>query len=475
MARGDGFSNEDVLYGALATRVVAPQYRQTPSGIPYVIYGQGDEAAAKQLETCLDHGQAAAGALMADHHKGYSQPIGGVVAYEDKLSPSGAGYDLGCGVMGVRTNIRAEDLRAQSPSGRPEIAEIMDQVSSKISFGMGRANDDPVDHPVLDKIRQAGFGPQRAMYDKAAGQLGTVGGGNHYVNIMEDEEGWVWVTAHFGSRGFGHTTANDFLSLAQGGKAGERPPEGDMDSMPVLIPADTDLGQAYVEASALASDYAYAGREVAVGKVVEILGAEVTYQVQEHHNATWREEHMGKKLWVVRKGATPAAPGQEGVIGGSMGSDTVIVEGLDSPESVPALFSTVHGAGRVMSRTAAAGSRPKRRRTYFCPRPGCSFSIPAGSYNPGKSECPVHGKVGFKRHDVYEQKKKGSVDWERVRNQLSKRGIELRGGAADEAPEVYKDINTVLAAHRKQIKINHRLKPMGVAMAGPDIKDPYKD
>ena len=194
----------------------------------------------------------------------------------------------------------------------------------------------------------------------AESQLGTVGSGNHYVNLMEDEEGRIWVGVHFGSRGFGHKTASGFLALAQGLPFDGRAHEGEMDSPPVLFELGSELGESYIAAMELAGDYAYAGRDVVVAKVLEILGAEAAHEVHNHHNFAWREEHFGRTYWVVRKGCTPARPGQEGFVGGSMGDESVILEGVESAENEQALYSTVHGAGRVMSRTQAAG-RVRRR------------------------------------------------------------------------------------------------------------------
>ncbi len=143
-----------------------------------------------------------------------------------------------------------------------------------------------------------------------------------------------------------------------------------MDSPPVLFEVGSELGDAYVAAMELAGEYAYAGRDVVVGKVLEILGAEAVHEVHNHHNFAWREEHFGRTYWVIRKGCTPARPGQEGFVGGSMGDESVILEGVEAPENEQALFSTVHGAGRVMSRSQAAG-RIRRRKRWACRNRDC--------------------------------------------------------------------------------------------------------
>ena len=311
-------------------------------------FGKVDPRSLEQLERCAAAGDAPAAVLCADHHPGYSQPIGGGIAYEDHISPSGVGFDIGCGNKAARTPLRAADV---------PIPAVMDEIAERISFGVGLANEERVDHPVLERIAKAPFAPQRKLLDLARRQLGTVGGGNHYVDLFEDEEGLLWVGVHFGSRGFGHKTASGFLALAQGKRFEDRAKEGGMDSPPVLFAVGSELGQSYIEAMTLAGEYAYAGRDWVVSRVLEILGTHATDEVHNHHNFAWREHHDGRDVWVVRKGCTPAFPGQRGFVGGSMGDVSVILEGRDTDENRDALYSTVHGAGRVMSRTQAAGKR----------------------------------------------------------------------------------------------------------------------
>src|SRR4029077_20266881 len=153
------------------------------------------------------------------------------------------------------------------------VEAMMGEITNRISFGMGVSAAERTDHPVLDKIRNADFAPQRKLAQLAESQLGTVGSGNHYVNVMEDEDGRIWVGVHFGSRGFGHKTASGFLALAQGLAFDARAQEGEMDSPPVLFEVGSELGESYVAAMKLAGDYAYAGRDVVVGKGLGRLGA----------------------------------------------------------------------------------------------------------------------------------------------------------------------------------------------------------
>jgi tRNA-splicing ligase RtcB (3'-phosphate/5'-hydroxy nucleic acid ligase) len=396
-------------------------------GMNIKTFGPVDDRALEQLQRCAR--EASFAVLCADHHPGYSQPIGGAVAYKNHISPSGVGYDIACGNKAVLTDARVEDV---------SIKKVMDDIARQIGFGVGRPNPEPVDHPVLESIKKAEFRPQRLMIQMAASQLGTVGSGNHYVDLFSDEQGRLWIGVHFGSRGFGHRTASGFLALAQGKKFDDKAGEGSMDAPPTLFDVNSDLGRSYIAAMNLAGEYAYAGRDLVCEKVLQIVGAKELYSVHNHHNFAWQEEHFGERLWVIRKGCTPAFPGQQGFVGSTMMDVSVILEGQDSPESAQGLYSTVHGAGRVMSRTQAAGKvkwvrgRPQR--------------------------------VG-----------QGVVDWERVQLEMMARGIELRGGGADEAPEVYKRLDQVLEHHGDTVKVLHRLTPVGVAMAGLNEYDPYKD
>ncbi len=390
------------------------------------IFGQHEDATVMQMHRCMAVGGARA-VLCADGHKGYAQPIGGVIAYRDLVSISGVGFDIACGNLAIRTN-------ATGAAVRPKIAQIMNEVVRTISFGLGRFSKKRVEHEIFDDPlwSEQPFLQLKTMAEK---QLGTVGSGNHYVDIFVDEADRVWVGVHFGSRGLGHKTATYFLKKA-GGKDG-------MDVAPTVLRCDSYLGQAYLAGMDLAGRYAYAGREYVARHVVKkILWAKIEEEVHNHHNFAWREEHFGENYLVVRKGATPAFPGQKGFIGGSMGDDAVIIEGVDSEASKEALYSTVHGAGRIMSRSAAKGK----------------FISEAGEDGQ------------FRR-----VRQEGRVNREDMMKWLRDRKVELRGGDLDEAPQAYRRLPEVLAAHEGTIRVLHTLTPIGVAMAGKDIYDPYKD
>jgi tRNA-splicing ligase RtcB len=385
------------------------------------IFGEHDAATIKQIETCVAAG-GERGVLCADGHKGYAQPIGGVVAYKDKVSLSGVGFDIACGNLAIRTDVKLPQLRSA-------VDNIMDEVVRDISFGIGQKSKTRIDHELFDDPAWQ-LEPMRSLKKTAADQLGTVGGGNHYVDLFADEQDHIWVGVHFGSRGLGHKTATHFLKAA-GGKDG-------MDVPPTVVDERSDVGQDYLAGMELAGRYAYAGREAVARHVVrEILGAQILEEVHNHHNFAWRETHDDVECWVVRKGATPAFPGQKGFVGGSMGDDAVIIEGVDSEASREALFSTIHGAGRIMSRTAAKGR---------------------------------FVKIGNKR-----VRQDGLVRHDEMMKWISDKGVVLRGGDLDEAPQAYRRLPAVLAAHAGTVRILHTLRPLGVAMAGRDVVDPYKD
>jgi tRNA-splicing ligase RtcB len=400
------------------------------------VFGDHELGTLAQLRDVA--GRARRAALMADGHIGYVMPIGGVAAYRDLVSVVGVGFDIACGNAAIRTDLTL----AGSSDLAGRLNDVADAIQDEISFGIGRKNradDAPIDHPLFVSPAWDAL-PRHArmsLHDKARLQLGTVGSGNHYVDVFVDESNAIWVGVHFGSRGLGHTIASGFLAMSQGEKWGTRVPERE-----VLLPLNKAMGQDYWAAMTLAGEYAYAGREWVARKVVSILGGRELELVHNHHNFAWREEHDGEDVIVVRKGATPAFPGQKGFVGGSMGDEAVIVQGATSDDERTtalqrrALFSTVHGAGRVMSRTAAAGKVNRRTGRVITP----------GAVSPRMME-----------------------DW------VKRKGVVLRGGGLDESPHVYRRLPDVLAAQGRTIEVLHTLRPLVVVMAGADMFDPYKD
>jgi tRNA-splicing ligase RtcB len=407
------------------------------------VFGTHEPQTLAQLQDVASRAERAA--LMADGHLGYVMPIGGVAAYRNQVSVVGVGFDIACGNAAIRTDRTLADLGATPEARASALTDLADEIQQTISFGVGRKNradDAPQDHPVFEDSSwdAAPARHREGLRQKARAQLGTVGSGNHYVDVFADEGDALWVGVHFGSRGFGYGVAHGFLALSQGQDWAERVPERE-----VLLDLDRPLGQDYWALMSLAGRYAYAGREWVARKVVALLGGREVELVHNHHNFAWQERHGGDELVVVRKGATPAFPGQKGFVGGSMGDDAVIVQGADleaagSTEQAraqrDALYSTVHGAGRVMSRTQAAGKR--NRRT---------------------------GKVI----------KPGQISREMMHAWVKRKGVVLRGGGTDESPHVYRRLKEVLTAQEGTIQVLHTLRPLVVVMAGADEFDPYKD
>jgi tRNA-splicing ligase RtcB len=388
------------------------------------IFGEHDERTKAQMARCMQYGSVAGGVLCADGHLGYAQPVGGVIAYEEHVSVSGVGFDIACGNMAVKLDVPKAAIADR-------IGPLLAEIAGSISFGIGRTNAEKVEHELFDSDLWTESDVTVPLKGMARDQLGTVGSGNHYVDLFADEHGFVWIGVHFGSRGLGHKTATAFIKRA-GGADG-------IDVAPTLLHQDSDLGRQYLAAMELAGRYAYAGREWVVERVRAIIGGEVLDTVHNHHNYAWRERHGERDLWVVRKGATPAFPGQRGFVGGSMGDDAVILHGIAGEVSAASLYSTVHGAGRVMSRTEARGRFRKD------PETGKKVREP-----------------GLVRHDEMQA-------W------LREAGVHLIGGDLDEAPQAYRRLPDVLAHHADTVAIEHRLTPFAVVMAGADVFDPFKD
>jgi tRNA-splicing ligase RtcB len=209
-----------------------------------VVVGKHDPATTTQLAGCLDHDDAVAGAICADGHPGYSQPVGGVVAYREHISVSGVGFDIGCGNLAIRTDL---------PFGavKDRVGPLLDAIAARVSFGVGRTNDEPVEHALFDDDEARRPADAEQLKPMARKQLDPLGAGNHDVDLFgevadgaPEDDGAVWIGIHFGSRSRGHLLATQYLTRG-GGKEG-------IHVRPTLLHQDSDLGRDYLAAMELA-------------------------------------------------------------------------------------------------------------------------------------------------------------------------------------------------------------------------------
>ena len=411
------------------------------------ILGNHDEKTIDQLERVAE--DATKVALMADGHLGYNMPIGGVAAYEDKIPVWGVGYDIACGNCAVMLDLKYEDAIA------PYRNDFADEMFNALTFGLGKKNqhpDAPREHEIFEygawnlipetidssiPFKHEGMREKmtrNGMKAMARDQLGTIGAGNHYVDVFADHEDNVWIGAHFGSRGLGHTIASNFISIANGGRWGERSYSGEY----TYLENGTVSFADYLDLMWLAGEYAHVGREWVVTMVAEMLGGKIRDKVHNHHNYAWREPVVvdeGELMcWVVRKGATPAGPGERGFVGGSMGDISVILRGSEKGRTElqqEIMFSTVHGAGRVMSRSMAKGKTKKDGTVVREPM----------------------------------------VDRQKASEIIKSLDVVVRGGGLDEAPQAYRNLDLVLDSQGETIEVETELYPKIVCMAPDGERD----
>ncbi|GAB3359014.1 RtcB family protein [Modestobacter lapidis] len=289
-------------------------------------------------------------ALMPDAHLGKGATVGSVIPTEGAIIPAAVGVDIGCGMMAVRTQFSADDL------GGP-LDVLHGQIARAVPLSAGRYNKSVRDSaaPRVEELRAM---PGVDQADGVAGswplQLGSLGSGNHFIEVSLDEADRVWLFLHSGSRGVGNKLASVHIRRAQEWCRAQGIELADRDL--AYLPEGTPEFDAYIEALRWAQRFAWLNREEMMDRVVDQLsrflktGVERLEQVQCHHNYTEREEHYGREVWLSRKGAISARKGQWGLIPGSMGTASYVVVGKGN---VPALMSSPHGAGRNHSRTAA--------------------------------------------------------------------------------------------------------------------------
>lgn len=304
-------------------------------GKKYRIYAEVlEDAALEQFVQVMAHDAIVQGALMPDAHKGYGLPIGGVVASRDVIFPSFVGYDIGCGMCAVPTSFNREQVESNKKA-------IFDQIYRDVPTGFSH-NEKEVDWTYDGEISVVGRG---ILNEGGRRQLGTLGGGNHFIEIGNDESNRVWIVIHSGSRNVGHRIATHYMKAAAGdGKARE----GNYG-----LAASSDDGKGYIADLAFGLAFALENRLTMVRRIEKSIQRHVAGDVDfgslinRNHN---HAELNAEGLWVHRKGATHAELGMFGVIPGNMRDGSFVVRGRGNPDS---LCSSSHGAGRVMGRKEA--------------------------------------------------------------------------------------------------------------------------
>ena len=412
---------EDKIFAKLAVAIIEKmnekpedfiQLNENPNA--FTAYGLEniEEGAIKQMQVAMKLPVTVAGALMPDAHQGYGLPIGGVLATKNAIIPYGVGVDIGCR-MALSVYDISEDFYYEN-----EVKFKRELVAhTKFGAGHGFSGQYKSDHLVLDNqvFNENPF--VKKLKDKAWSQLGSSGGGNHFVEfgIMEFAQEdkilgipkgkYIALLTHSGSRGMGAMIAGHYTNLA---KANCKLP--DIAKNLAYLDMNSELGRDYWLAMNLAGDYASACHEIIHDKMAKALGATVLTKVENHHNFAWKEIWNGEEVIVHRKGATPAAKGVMGIIPGSMTAPGFLVRGKGEEN---AINSASHGAGRQMSRTQALKTITKNE----------------------------------------------------MKSILQHHGVTLIGAGLDEAPMAYKDINLVMAAQKELVDVVAKFTPKMVRMA----------
>ena len=380
---------------------------------PYAVFGTEDigESAKHQMYQAMKLPVTLDGALMPDSHHGYGLPIGGVLATNNAIIPYGVGVDIGCRMC---LSIYRDDPKILH-TRRDELKVILKQHTK---FGLRETHDKPNDAEVLHRSLFQEIPMLKRLQQKAAIQLGSSGGGNHFVEfgvvtIPEDckdlnlKKGeYLALLSHSGSRGLGAYIAKHYTELA---KKQSHLPKGARNL--AWLDMDSEAGMEYWLAMNLAGDYASACHRDIHNRIAKVLKIQAKTVVENHHNFAWKETLAdGTEAIVHRKGATPAGDGVLGVIPGSMTAPGFIVKGLGNAESIN---SASHGAGRQMSRSAA----------------------------------------------------KQGIGKDAMRKVLKDHGVELIGGGVDEAPMAYKNINEVMSHQQELVEVLGSFTPKIVRMA----------
>lgn len=416
----------DLLFAKLAALIIKGAEAETSiiplrtAPLPYETYGAEniEEGALKQMDTAMKLPVTVAGALMPDAHQGYGLPIGGVLATKNAVIPYGVGVDIGC-----RMALSVYDLPESYYIQHHDLLQGILTKESMFGAGRGFSGSYKSDHAVLDNTLFKEHQFIQSLKDKAWAQLGTSGGGNHFVEFgiirFEEEDtalnipkgNYLALLTHSGSRGLGATIAGHYTRLAK-----------ELCALPyeaqhlAYLDLSSEAGQEYWLAMNLAGDYASACHEIIHQKIARALGATVLARVENHHNFAWKEQWNGEEIIVHRKGATPAGKGVMGIIPGSMTAPGFLVRGKGV---AAAINSASHGAGRLMSRTQAIKT----------------------------------------------------LDSSAIAEVLQQHNVTLIGGGKDEAPMAYKNIHAVMHAQSDLVDIVATFEPKMVRMADDGSKE----
>lgn len=407
----------DPHYAALAQSMISERDFQPGPPVAYKVWGQDIEASAiHQIENACRVPGAVGAAVMPDAHTGYGLPIGGVLATDNLVIPYAVGVDIACRMRLSITDLDANLLDANDPVACNHLDKAL---ADGTLFGTGGHFKKPHDHPVMDRDWKI-TAVTRENRDRAWSQLGSSGSGNHFaewgvVTLAEAELGlpagrYVGLLSHSGSRGTGAAVCQRYSTIAR-----QQLPRRYVDDRGLAhlawLSLDDQAGQEYWLAMNLMGDYAAANHQVLHQRVLKLAGAHSLQVVENHHNFAWKETFDHRELIVHRKGATPAAEGELGVIPGSMATPAFIVRGKGGAGS---WNSASHGAGRRMSRTSAISQ----------------------------------------------------FNWASWRDHLRHQNVRLLAGGLDEVPGAYKDIHQVMAAQADLVDTIGMFQPRIVMMCG---------